>query len=50
MTGRKVDEHVEIEAEEARGAETGNGVRYMLIVGVILVVVGFIVVAGTSFG
>jgi len=50
MTGRKVGEHVELEAEDARGAQTGAGMRYVLIGGVILVVVGFIVVAGAAFG
>ncbi len=45
MSPRKVDDHVEIEAEDARAGQTGNHVRYILIFGVILVVIGFAAVA-----
>ena len=41
MTARKVDDHVEVEEEEARAGQTGVGLRYVLVLGVILVVIGF---------
>ena len=41
MTARKVGEHVEIETEDARAGETGNHVRYILAVGVGLVILAF---------
>ena len=47
---RKVGEHVEIEQEEARAGQTGNHVRYILIFGVLLVVIGFAGVAMGWFG
>lgn len=41
MTAHKVDDHVEVEAEEARAGQTGTGVRVMLIASIALVIVGF---------
>lgn len=45
MTARKVDDHVEIEQEEARAGQTGVHLRYILIASVVLVLVGFAGVA-----
>jgi hypothetical protein len=45
MTARKVGDHVETSADEARAGETGHHVRYILAAGVVLVVIGFVVVA-----
>ena len=50
MTARKVGDHVEVEKEEARAGQTGLGLRYVLAVGVVLVVVGFAVAAANWFG
>lgn len=50
MTARKVDEHVEVNEDEARAGRTGVGVRYVLAAGVALVVVGFAAVAFFWFG
>jgi hypothetical protein len=50
MTARKVGDHVETTAEEARAGETGHHVRYILIFGVLLVVIGFAGVAMGWFG
>jgi uncharacterized membrane protein len=50
MTARKVGEHVEVEEEEARAGQTGLHVRYILIFGVALVVIGFAAVAMGWFG
>lgn len=50
MTARKVGEHVEIEEDEARAGQTGTGLRYMLIGGVALVIVGFVLAAMVGFG
>jgi len=50
MTARKVGDHVETNAEEARGGETGHHVRYILAAGVALVVIGFAAVALGWFG
>jgi hypothetical protein len=50
MSGRKVGDHVEMNEEEARAGQTGNGVRYVLAVGIVLVVIGFALVAGAWFG
>lgn len=50
MTARKVGDHVEVEKEEARAGQTGLGMRYVLAVGVVLVVVGFAVAAANWFG
>jgi hypothetical protein len=47
---RKVGDHIEIEQEEARAGQTGNHVRYILIFGVLLVVIGFAAVAMGWFG
>jgi hypothetical protein len=47
---RKVGNHVEIEQEDARAGQTGNHVRYILIFGVLLVVIGFAGVAMGWFG
>lgn len=41
MTARKVGEHVEMEAEEARSGQTGHHVRYILAFSTLLVLVGF---------
>lgn len=41
MTAHKVDDHFEVEEEEARAGQTGVGLRYVLVFGVILVVIGF---------
>jgi hypothetical protein len=45
MTARKVGDHVEVEQEEARAGQTGTGMRYVLIIGTALAVVGFGLVA-----
>jgi hypothetical protein len=50
MTSRKVGEHVEVEAEEVRAGQTGVGLRYVLGIGIVLVVVAFIVMGGAWFG
>jgi uncharacterized membrane protein len=50
MTARKVGDHVEVEEEEARAGQTGLGMRYVLIFGVVLVVIGFAAVAMGWFG
>jgi|GEM_PF-2007050 len=50
MSGRRVGEHVEMNEDEARAGETGKGVRYVLAAGVVLVVIGFAIVAGAWFG
>lgn len=50
MSARKVGEHVEVEAEEVRAGQTGVGLRYVLIAGVVLVVIGFGAVALGWFG
>ena len=47
---RKVGDHIEIEQEEARAGQTGNHVRYILAIGVLLVVIGFGAVAMGWFG
>ena len=43
MTARKVGDHVEVEEEEARAGQTGLGMRYVLIAGTALVIIGFAV-------
>lgn len=50
MTARKVGEHVEVEEEEVRAGQTGLGMRYVLIFGVVLVVIGFAIAAGIGSG
>lgn len=50
MSGRKIGDHVEMNEEEARAGQTGNGVRYVLAAGIVLVVIGFALVAGAWFG
>ena len=45
MTAHKVGDHVEVDQEEARAGQTGVGLRYVLIIGTALVVVGFGLVA-----
>jgi len=50
MTARKVGNHVEVEEEEVRAGQTGVGVRYVLIAGVVLVIIGFGAVAMGWFG
>lgn len=50
MTARRVGDHVEIEQEDARAGQTGFGMRYVLAIGVILVVVGFAFAAGILLG
>ncbi len=50
MTGRKVGDHVEVNKEEARAGQSGVGVRYVLIAGIVLVVIGFGAVALGWFG
>lgn len=50
MTARKVGEHVEVDEEEARAGQTGLGMRYVLAFGVVLVIIGFGVVALGWFG
>jgi hypothetical protein len=50
MTARKVGEHVELDQEEARAGQTGNHVRYILAIGVVLVVIGFVLLGGVWFG
>lgn len=50
MTARKVGEHVELDQEEARAGQTGNHVRYILAIGTVLVVIGFVLLGGVWFG
>ncbi|MGD9980221.1 MAG: hypothetical protein AB7H66_01450 [Hyphomonadaceae bacterium] len=50
MTAKKVGDHVEVEEEEARAGQTGLGMRYVLAIGVALVVIGFGAVAMGWFG
>jgi len=45
MTARKVGDHVEVGKEEARAGQTGVGLRYVLVFGIALVVIGFGAVA-----
>ncbi|MFN3464403.1 MAG: hypothetical protein ACK4X1_10030 [Terricaulis sp.] len=50
MSARKVEDQVEIHEEQVRAGQTGVGVRYVLIAGVVLVVIGFAAVALGWFG
>lgn len=50
MSARKVGDHVELDKEDARAGQTGNHVRYILGIGIVLVIVGFIAVAMGWFG
>lgn len=50
MTARKVGDHVEVDQEEARAGQTGNHVRYILAIGTVLVVIGFLLLGGAWFG
>jgi len=50
MTARKVGDHVELDQDEARAGQTGNHVRYILAIGTVLVVIGFIALGGMWFG
>ena len=50
MTARKVGDHVEVEAEEARAGQTGMHVRIIMAVSILLVLVGFGVVASLLLG
>ncbi|MGD9965647.1 MAG: hypothetical protein AB7T59_03945 [Hyphomonadaceae bacterium] len=50
MTAKKVGDHVEVEEEEVRAGQTGLGMRYVLIFGTALVVLGFAAVAMGWFG
>lgn len=50
MAGRKIGDHVEIEQEDARAGETSGHLRWMLVAGVVLVIVGFAAVAMGWFG
>jgi hypothetical protein len=45
MPTRKVQDHVEIDKDDARGGHTGDGVRMMLIVSIALALAGFAAVA-----
>ncbi len=47
---RKAEDHVELTEEEARSGETGHHVRYILGIGVLLVVLGIGAVAMGWFG
>jgi hypothetical protein len=49
MSARKVGDHVESSPDEARAGETGHHVRYILAIGVVLVVIGFAVLGGAWF-
>jgi hypothetical protein len=44
MAGKKID------AEDARAGHTGDGVRYVLIASLALVVVSFVLIAAGVFG
>lgn len=50
MTARKVGDHVEVQEEDARAGQTGVGLRYVLGIGVVLVVIGFAFAAANWFG
>ena len=45
MTARKVGDHVEVPVEEARSGQTGLHVRYILAASVVLVLIGFGLIA-----
>lgn len=45
MTARKVENHVELDEDDARAGQTGMHVRYILVLSVILVLVGFALIA-----
>ncbi|MDP3740086.1 MAG: hypothetical protein Q8R02_22065 [Hyphomonadaceae bacterium] len=45
MTAHKVEDHVELNEEDARSGRTGMHLRYILIASILLVVAGFGVVA-----
>jgi hypothetical protein len=45
MTARKVENHVELNEEEARSGQTGVHLRYILITSTLLVLAGFGIVA-----
>ena len=50
MTARKVGDHVEVDQEEARAGQTGNHVRIIMGVSIVLVVVAFFLLAANWFG
>ena len=50
MTARKVGEHVELDKDEARAGQTGDHVRYIMAIAIVLVVVGFLLLGGVWFG
>lgn len=50
MTVHKVGNHVEVDEEDVRAGQTGLGMRYVLAIGVILVVIGFAFAAANWFG
>ena len=41
---------VEIEVEDVRAGQTGLGMRYVLAIGIVLVVLGFVFLGGAWFG
>lgn len=45
MTARKVGDHVELDKDEARAGQTGFHVRYIMAASIVLVLVGFGLVA-----
>jgi hypothetical protein len=45
MTAHKVGDHVEIDQEEARAGQTGMHVRVIMAASIVLVLVGFGIVA-----
>ncbi|MBX3428735.1 MAG: hypothetical protein KF779_04030 [Hyphomonadaceae bacterium] len=50
MASHHAGDHVEVAEEEVRAGQTGTGVRYVLLAGVILVVIGFAFAAGVLLG
>jgi hypothetical protein len=45
MTAHKVGGHVELDKDEARAGQSGTGVRIVLMISILLVLVGFALVA-----
>ncbi|WP_156767856.1 hypothetical protein [Candidatus Viadribacter manganicus] len=50
MTAHRVGDHVEVEQEAARAGQTGVGLRYVLVTGVVLVIVGIAFAAAILLG
>jgi hypothetical protein len=49
MTARKVGDHVELDKDEARAGQTGMHVRLIMAFSLVLVLIGFGIVALVGF-